>query len=267
MRKLLARACTAVLIAGILLPIAAAPAKAAFDPCGDVLATSRHQGMVKASNGAVPVTRVSAYITPGREFFGPCSTGTGILQHDGTHAFVAIEPDPVTGKTAIMQVGVTTCADANYSVCEGKGVPHYFAAILACNASRHLWDFGRATYNRIPYQISHNTTADRWEFRINGAIVLTVAETSSMISCWALGETRAFWRTETWDQGDSIGHLSSTAGDKRTKFDTARLSSNYAAAVSPSWVTANPCFLEQEGSNNVECDVTAGDAFAVWTTG
>lgn len=267
MRKLIARACTAVLVAGILLPVMAAPARAAFDPCGDLPAHNRHQGMIKASNGAVPATYVAAYITPGREFFGPCSTGTGPFQHDGTFAYISIEPDPVTGKTGIMQIGVTTCADSAYTFCQGKGVPHYFIGILACDFSRHAWDLGAANYNRLPYRIQHNGSQNRWEFVLNGVIKLTVADSSSMISCWGDLESRANWFTETWDEGDSIGHWTTTAGDKRTKFDTMRLASNYGTIVSPSFVTANPCMVVEEGSNNVECDVTAGDAFSVWTTG
>lgn len=265
-KKLLRWLAVASLLIGSLT-ITAPPTRAAFSACEDFSTHSRFQGNVVSSTLSSSIVYVAAYITPGREFFGPCSTGTGPLQHDGAFAFVAIQPELSTGKTGIMQIGIADCADSSFTICRGKQAPRFFAGIKTCGLSNQYWDLGAADYNRWQYKIRRNDALARWEFWFNGSIVVTISTSDTRVSCWANGDTRAQWLTETWDGGDSVGHQTSTT-HKETIFDTAIMqSSGEAGSHSPNWDASKACTYVQSGGNLQHCDRLSGSSFQNWSTG
>lgn len=262
MRKLIARACTALFVASIFLPFAAIPALANVAGCQSSGHYFAGRTFTASTGRDFRSMRIDIDISASAAHYGPCNPSPLDFDDNGVMSWVGIVSSPNTPEfnnvNAIIQVGVTRCSSLGVGACTGSsGAPHFFWASGGCGGAKPtLQDLGATDTSQHQYKIVRGT--DRWYLYIDGTVRKYVLFNDSRVSCWAGDpDVNIQGMSEKWDKGDSMGSISNVYS---TTFDNIQ----YSYIDNPNYIWWSPTSCAVDGDTHDRCEVHATDPL-FWT--
>lgn len=283
MRKLLTRACMALVFAGLLpLTVAATPVLAVgTDDCNIGVGQTYMVGsyMTKLNFSTVRGVRATLH---SKDKLNPC-TPVGLPVNTSTSAWIAIQPAPGTphygSPSAILQVGMIKCTINIYSQCDGHS--RYFWARGGCNNNYPTPIFFGGPNDWVGpswqnFSLSRLHTS-QWHIAYSddeGAGFTTIDTSNTAINCWINDEVQLYVIGEMKNAGDTIGEPASKFYVRDIKFRASVEGTWYIPGQKNSAGTQLGipmiCKIEDTlpGADDLECDDpgTVGDKLDFWTT-